>query len=94
MKQITITCLVCGRAAIATDAQLDTQSAYCCPACGASMSRSQWRQIRAAYFFATNLEDEVAAKMNGGTHCELKLFESKFFFDSDEAESQYFPELK
>lgn len=94
MSIMKIRCFVCGQDPIVTDAQLDTQSDYSCPVCKTKMSRSQWRRIRAGYFLATGIDERVAAHKEGGQYCEVRLFESEFFFDSEESEAQYFPDFR
>lgn len=94
MGAMKIRCFVCGQASLVTDAQLDTQSDYSCPVCNTKMSRSQWRRIRAGYFMATELDERVAAHNEGGGYCEVRLFTSEYFFDSEEAEAQFFPDFR
>ena len=89
-----IRCFVCGQAPIVTDEQLDTHSTYNCPVCETQMSRSQWRRIRAGYFMASDIDERLAAERDEGQYCEIKLFQPEYFFDSEEAEAQYFPGLR
>ena len=91
MSIMKIRCFVCGQAPIVADEQLDTRSTYSCPVCKTQMSRSQWRRIRAGYFIATGIDERMAAHRDNGQYCEIKLFEPEYFFDTEEAKSQYFP---
>ena len=90
MTKMKIRCLVCGQAADVTDEQMDTASAYNCPVCKTQMSRAQWRRIRAGYFMAMVIEERLASQRDEGQYCDIRLFESEYFFDSEEAEAQYF----
>ena len=91
MGVMKVKCLVCGQAPVVTADQMDTQPEYSCPACKTKMSRAQWRRIRAGYFMACGIDECLADHRDTGQHCEIKLFESEYFFDSQEAEAQYFP---
>ena len=94
MSFMKIRCFVCGQAPIVTDEQLDTHSTYNYPVCETQMSRSQWRRIRAGYFMASDIDERLAAERDEGQYCEIKLFQPEYFFDSEEAEAQYFPGLR
>lgn len=91
MGKMKIRCLVCGQSSEVTDAQMDTQSEYHCPVCKVNMSRSQWRNIRTAYFLASSIDRRVSAMIEGNEYssAEIRLFESEYFFDHEMAEEAY-----